>query len=110
MVNTVTVEEHDTTADMLALVSPWPARIDAQVRCHIAAWTAMQRALCEAWAGSLHLRASDNDDVFVPVEPLHVFRLRQLIQGWRDEPVSEVTRMAALPVGLSGSRPVWRTH
>lgn len=35
-------------------------------------WTDWQCQQAEAWAGAVHLHASDNDDVFVPTIPPHV--------------------------------------
>jgi hypothetical protein len=55
-----------TLQDLLLLVD-----VEAS-QDEIKTWTAEQRQGAEHWAGALHLRASDNDDVVVPTCPFVV--------------------------------------
>lgn len=67
------------TVDIMALAS-WfvpPELVDK--------WTNEEREAACAWAGAIHMFASDNDDVVVPLKPEHVTRDGRDI-GWPDSP------------------------
>ncbi len=89
--------KNEVTADLVSLVVCWPRTVDRRVREVIATWTEQQCDQADAWAGALHLRASDNDDVDVPAEPAHVYELRRQVQVWRGDTPNAVTRMGPMP-------------
>lgn len=58
--------DNEVTRDVLELAS---VEVPAET---IATWSDAECMAAEEWAGAVHLKASDNDDVVVPPTPAHV--------------------------------------